>query len=346
MQPSQDSPTLSIVTPAWNEAQNLPVLYQRLCALLDPLAIAWEWIVVDDHSRDGTFEVVLSIARTDSRVHGLRFSRNSGSHIGITCGLHQARGACAVIMAADLQDPPETLPQLLDEWHTGAQVVWAVRAKREGEKASTIGFSRLYYWIMRQVVGMKEMPSTGADFFLMDRVVLDAFREFNETNTSILALITWMGFRQSFISYDKKARLHGTSGWNLEKKLKLVVDSITAFTYVPIRAITYFGFMFAMIGFAYAAFVLINAMNGTPPQGWTSLMIVVLVLGGFQMLMMGILGEYLWRALDEARRRPRYLIEASTQQYRNASVPVSTDQFVALNSTSDQIAAKSSAVNP
>lgn len=319
MQPSLDNPTISIVTPAWNEAENLPVLYGRLCTVLDPLGITWEWIVVDDHSRDKTFDTVLDIARTDPRVQGFRFSRNSGSHIGITCGLHQSRGGCAVIMAADLQDPPETLPQLLEEWHKGAQVVWAVRARREGEKATTIGFSRLYYWIMRQIVGMKEMPSTGADFFLMDRVVLDAFREFRETNTSILALITWMGFRQSFISYDKKARLHGKSGWSLEKKLKLVLDSVTAFTYVPIRAITYMGFIFAILGFGYAAFVFYNATNGTPPEGWTSLMIVVVILGGFQMLMMGILGEYLWRALDEARRRPRYLIEASTHQYRNIS---------------------------
>lgn len=319
MLPVSDNPVLSIVTPAWNEAENLPVLYARLRAILDPLQVEWEWIVVDDHSRDKTFETVLALARTDARVRGLRFSRNSGSHIAISCGLHQAAGSCAVIMAADLQDPPETLPQLLSEWRGGAQVVWAVRAKREGEKASTIGFSRAYYWIMRKIVGMKEMPSTGADFFLVDRVVLDAFREFNETNTSILALITWMGFRQSFISYDKQARLHGQSGWNLEKKFKLVVDSVTAFTYVPIRAMTYAGLLFAAIGFAYAAFVFYNAMNGHPPQGWASLMIVVVVLGGFQMLMMGILGEYLWRALDEARRRPRYLIEASTHQYRNSS---------------------------
>lgn len=319
MQPSRDNPLISIVTPAWNEADNLPVLYERLRAILDPLQVGWEWIVIDDHSRDKTFETVLGIARTDPRVHGLRFSRNSGSHIGITCGLHQARGSCAVIMAADLQDPPETLPQLLAEWQAGAQVVWAVRAKREGEKTTTIGFSRLYYWIMREIVGMKDMPSTGADFFLMDRVVLDAFREFSETNTSVLALITWMGFRQTFISYDKQARLHGKSGWNLEKKFKLVVDSVTAFTYVPIRAMTYAGFIFAALGFAYAAFVFYNALNGRPPEGWASLMIVVVLLGGFQMLMMGILGEYLWRALDEARRRPRYMVEASTDQYRNFS---------------------------
>lgn len=319
MQPGRSDPVISIVTPAWNEAENLPVLYERLLATLDPLLVEWEWIVVDDHSRDQTFEIILQIARVDPRVRGFRFSRNSGSHIGITCGLHQSRGSCAVIMAADLQDPPETLPELLNEWRKGMQVVWAVRAKREGETSSTIGFSRLYYWIMRRIVGMKEMPSTGADFFLMDRVVLDAFRDFNETNTSILALITWMGFRQSFISYTKKARLHGQSGWNLEKKFKLVVDSITAFTYVPIRAMTYAGFIAAALGFAYAGFVFYNALNGRPPEGWASLMIVVVVLGGIQMLMMGILGEYLWRALDEARRRPRYLVEASTDHYRNTS---------------------------
>ena len=303
---------LTIVTPAYNEAENLPVLHQRLRGVLDSIDVDWEWIVVDDHSADDTFTVIADIAGSDPRVHGIRFARNSGSHTAITCGLHHAKGDCAVVMAADLQDPPETLPALLAKWRAGGHVVWAVRARREGEKLSTIGFSRLYQFLMRRVVGIKEMPATGADFFLIDRRVVDALRQFNESNVNIMALLTWMGFRQATITYDKQARLHGRSGWNLEKKLKLVVDSFTSFSYLPIRLMSYLGFIVALVGFLYASVVIANALAGRPPQGWSSLVVVVLVVGGIQMLMMGVLGEYLWRGLDESRRRPRYLIEATT----------------------------------
>lgn len=304
---------LSVVTPAYNEARNLPVLYQRLTQVLASLSLDWEWIVVDDHSGDETLAVVEQIASQDSRVRGIRFARNFGSHIALTCGLHHARGDCAVVMAADLQDPPETLPALLEQWTSGAQVVWAVRSRREGEKISTIGFARLYHFLMRRVVGLRQLPATGADFFLLDRRVVDALRQFKEINVSIMALVTWMGFRQSSIAYDKKARLHGRSGWTLEKKLKLVADSVTSFTYLPIRLMSYVGFLVALAGFGYAGVVVLNALTGEPAQGWSSLMVVVLVIGGVQMLMMGVLGEYLWRALDESRQRPRYLIEATTR---------------------------------
>jgi len=304
---------LSVVTPAFNEAQNLPVLYERLSHVLGDLQVAWEWIVVDDHSSDGSFDTVASIAQRDSRVRAVRLARNSGSHTAITCGLHRASGDCAVVLAADLQDPPETLPALLDQWLAGAQIVWAVRAQREGETASTVGFARLYYLIMRRLVGIQDMPATGADFFLLDRRVLDAFRQFHESNVSILALLTWMGFRQVTITYDKQARLHGRSGWSLRKKLKLVVDSVTSFSFLPVRLMSLVGFAVAIVGFLYAGVVTVNALAGRPPQGWASLMVVVLVVGGIQMVMMGVLGEYLWRALAESRGRPRYIVERTTE---------------------------------
>lgn len=311
---------LSIITPAYNEAENLPLLYERLSNVLDSLTINWEWIVVDDHSVDKTFTAITNIAERDSRVHGIRFSRNFGSHTAMTCGLHYAKGDCAVIMAADLQDPPETLPELLAEWNEGAQVVWAVRKRRPGEKTSKVGFARLYYFLMRQIVGMKEMPATGADFFLIDRRVIESLHAFNENNVSLMALITWMGFRQAYITYDKHVRSHGRSGWSLEKKLKLVLDSLTSFSYLPIRLMSYIGFIVALLGFIFAGFVVVNAIFGHPIPGWSSLMVVVLVIGGMQMLMMGGLGEYLWRALDESRRRPRYIVEATTDISRNSEL--------------------------
>jgi dolichol-phosphate mannosyltransferase len=305
-------PLLSITTPAYNEAKNLPIFYDRLCATMATIDADWEWVVVDDHSSDDTFRVVSELARRDQRVRGLRFSRNFGAHTAIACGLGIVQGDCVAVLAADLQDPPETIAELLEHWSNGAPVVWAVRHERKGESVATKGLARIFYWLMRHVVGMKEMPATGADFFLLDRKVVDAFSQFSEANVSILALITWMGFRQVSITYDKEARIHGRSGWNLKKKLKLVVDSVTSFSYVPIRFMSYFGFLVAVVGFFFAGVVTFNALHGAPVQGWPSMMVVVLVLGGVQMLMMGVLGEYLWRALDEARRRPRYIIEAAT----------------------------------
>lgn len=311
-EPAGRRPLLSVVTPAYNESASLPLLHERISEVLGSMEVDWEWLVVDDHSSDGSFEVVAGLARRNPRVRAIRLARNFGSHAAITCGLHHAAGDCAVIMASDLQDPPETLPALLRQWQEGAQLVWAVRNRRPGESASTVGFSRLYYFLMRRLAGIREMPSTGADFFLMDRRVLDAFRQFGESHVSIMALITWMGFRQAAIYYDKQERVHGRSGWTLENKIKLLIDSVTSFTYLPIRFMSYLGFLVAALGFCYAIFVFVYALSGRPVQGWASLMVVVLLLGGVQMLMLGVLGEYLWRALDEARRRPRYLIEETT----------------------------------
>ncbi len=313
---------LTVISPAYNEADNLPVLYEQLCRVLGG-DLDWEWIIVDDHSPDRTFAVITDLARRDPRVRGFRFARNQGAHSAILCGLDQARGDCATVLASDLQDPPEVIPALLDKWRKGARVVWAVRRHRNGEKASTVGFSRLYYFMMRRVVGMREMPPTGADFFLVDRQVISALQQFGEKNTSLLALITWLGFTQATIEYDKQPRLHGHSGWNLEKKLKLGVDSVTSFTYLPIRFMSYIGFVVALLGFIYAGFVIVNALTGHPSEGWSSLMVVVLVVGGIQMLMMGILGEYLWRALDESRHRPRYIIERTTG---DAKPQINTDE--------------------
>lgn len=310
LEPRSRSGLFSVVTPAHNEAENLPTLFERLRRVLDPLGLDWEWVIVDDHSSDATFAVAADLAKRDTRVRCLRFSRNFGSHVAISCGLEHANGRCVAVMAADLQDPPETLPALLEQWRQGAQVVWAARERREGEEASTVAFSRLYYLLMRRVVGVPEMPATGADFFLIDRAIVEALRGFDERNASLFALITWMGFRQATIRYAKEPRLRGRSSWTLKKKLKLFADSITSFTYLPIRLMSYAGIVTALGGFAYAAFIFMHALAGRQVPGWSSLMVVVLVASGFQMLMMGVLGEYLWRALDESRRRPRYLIEA------------------------------------
>jgi polyisoprenyl-phosphate glycosyltransferase len=294
---------LSILTPAFNESVNLEQLYARLTQTMASVGGEWEWLVVDDHSRDDTFAVVQRLAVADRRVRGIRLARNSGSHVAITCGLHHVRGDAAVMMASDLQDPPETLGALLARWRDGAQVVWAVRRERPGE-ASHAGFAALYYWIMRNVVGMKEMPARGADFFLIDRQVIDAFRRLPERNTSVLALITWLGFRQDYIEYDKQPRVAGRSGWTLARKIKLVVDSVTGFSDAPIRMCSYAGL--ALLSGAF----LVAVVRLVWPFGVATLLLSAMVaLTGLQLLALGIVGEYVWRALDEARQRPAFFIE-------------------------------------
>jgi polyisoprenyl-phosphate glycosyltransferase len=303
---------ITIVTPAFNEEQNLPKLHARLKCISAEFEQTFEWIIVDDHSRDRTFQVASAIAAADPRVRVFRLARNSGSHNAVFCGLDQARGACMVLIAADLQDPPEVIPAMLAAWRAKAQVVWSVRATAPQTSVAGRLAARLYYYAMRNWAGLDSIAPTGADMMLLDRAVMDALLGFGERNLSIFALIAWMGFRQESISYEKQDRLHGTSGWTFSKKLKLAIDSITSFSFLPVRFFSALGVLFALLGFVYAAFTIGRSlMYSSPVEGWSSLMVAVLVIGGLQLLMLGVLGEYLWRTLDEVRARPRYLLEAS-----------------------------------
>jgi len=303
---------LSLVTPAYNERANLPVLYQRLCQVLDPADLDWEWIIVDDHSTDDTFRVVSELAERDERVRGLRLARNGGSHLALACGLRYALGDCAVVLAADLQDPPETIPDLLERWRLGARIVWAARAHRTDVRWTTRYSSRFYWAIMGRLPGMKDFPRAGADFFLVDRAVLDAFARFRETNTSVIHLIAWLGFRQDTVTYAKQPRLHGESGWNLARKVKTAIDPITAFSDLPIRAIWLAGLLSAMAGVVAAGRSAFRFLTGSEESPGATAVIAVLLLGfGLRLAALGALGEYLWRVLDEVRARPRDSIEAA-----------------------------------
>ena len=299
---------LSVITPAFNEASTLDLVYQRIVAAMAATAIDWEWLVVDDHSRDNTFAVVGELAARDARVAGLRLARNAGSHAAITCALRHASGDAAVLLAADLQDPPEVIPALLEQWRAGAQVVWGVRRLRAGETRRTIGFARLYYFIMRRYARV-DLPATGTDLFLVDRAVIDALGGFTERPSSIFALLTWLGFRQAFVEYDKAPRHSGRSGWTLRKKVALVIDSVAAFSEFPVRWCWYGGAaLLAASPFVAAA--------------WHPFAGLAVGLSGLHLVAIGIVGEYVWRALQEARRRPPYVIEASLG--RLARHPVSS----------------------
>lgn len=246
-----NAPLLSVVTPAFNESANLPILYRRLEKSLGQFRQGWEWIVVDDHSADDTYEVVERIARKDKRVKAVRFAKNSGSHLALACGLRLAKGKGAIGMAADLQDPPETLTRLIEKWKKGTPVVWAVRDKREGVDPLSLFLSRAYYFIVRYGLGLKQVPPSGADFFLLDRAVLEALSTARLKNASLLLLISSLPFRQDFIVCDKEPRIHGKSGWNLRKKLKLFFDSVTMFSKAPIYWLLGAGAVFGGISFGF-----------------------------------------------------------------------------------------------
>lgn len=306
-------PLISVILSSYNEERNIPLLYERLSSVASEMPeYDFEFIFVDDCSNDKTPDILAHLRKADHRVVIIRFARNCGSHAADSAGLHFCRGNVAIIMAADLQDPPEVIiPRTIEQWGKGYKVVWGVREKRKGESFITLFLSRVYYYLMNLLTDIKQ-PPTGADVFLLDRVVVDAFKQSPEKHSSNMMLIAWLGFSQTSITYVKEARHTGHSKWTISKKIKLSLDSLISFSYVPLKFMSLMGVISAFLGLLYGGVVLINAFRGNPIQGWSSLMIVILVLGGFQMSMMGMLGEYLWRTYDESRGRPRYVIEKNT----------------------------------
>ena len=316
---------LTVIVPVFNEVRNLPTLRERVEIVIKQICCEYEIIFIDDHSDDGSAELLRDWTREVDSIRYIRFARNCGSHAACSAGLDASTGDCAVILAADLQDPPETIPLLLEQWQTGSDVVWAAREHREGENAITKVFSRLYYFLMRKLA-FPEMPEQGADFLLIDRRVVDVYNTISEKNTSLFAMILWIGFRQSTVLYTKEARASGKSKWTISRKLKLMADSIASFSYLPIRLASYLGIMVSVSAFLFSIHVFENAYRGEPIEGYTSLMMVVLWAGGLQLLILGILGEYLWRAFDQTRGRPRYIVEE--QSVQRESLPKSVQRHI------------------
>jgi len=304
---------ISVVLPAYNEEGNLPILFKRLVTMAEQVKhYGFEFVFVDDCSTDGTPAILAQLKVQEPQVHIIRFARNCGSHAAVEAGLKFCRGDAAIVLATDLQDPPEVIPRLIEQWQKGFKTVWAVREKREGESFIKLTCSKLFYFLMNILTDVS-LPATGSDMFLIDRAVIEAFRDTPEKNSEIGMLIAWLGFSQTQIMYVKEARYSGHSKWTFSNLLKLFFDSLISFSYVPLRFMSIMGAVIALIGLFYGLGVLILSLRGiVTVEGWSSLMIVVLLLGGFQMAMMGMLGEYLWRTYDETRKRPKYVIEKNT----------------------------------
>ncbi len=308
---------ISIIFPTYNEEQNLETLAKRLdSALFSIQGYRFQFIFVDDGSTDQTPEILRRWQTRDPRVKVIRLARNFGSHAALAAGLSYCTGDCAIVLAADLQDPPEMIGQLLKAWENKAKIVWAVRTDRRGEKALTKFFSRMYYRLMNWLTTVK-MPPLGSDVFLADQIVLKAFRQVTEKHSSVFMTLAWLGFPQATITYVKEARPAGRSKWTLARKLTLTLDSFLAFSDIPIRYMSILGFLTALFGFMYAIYVFGSYLKGLPVQGWSSLIVAILVVGGIQMMMLGILGEYLWRTFDESRKRPRYIVEYTLEEQKS-----------------------------
>lgn len=313
---------LSIIIPVYNEEAVLPALIGRLRGFLVRLApLDVEIILVDDHSTDRSPELLKEICRSDARFRYARLAKNGGSHVAILAGLVQARGECAVFLAADLQDPPELILRMLDLWRAGHHIVWAVKDEREGVSKIDLFLSNLFYRLLN-LLGELNLPPRGSDFALLDRKAVEALLQSAGSNPSIAGEIARLGFSSAQISYTKEKRAAGDSKWTLKKKLTAFADAFVSFSYAPLRAMSYLGMLFSLLGFLYAlAVVAVRLTTRTPVQGWSSLIVVVLVLGGVQMMMLGVLGEYLWRTLEAARQRPTYFLEETSEDAATDSQP-------------------------
>ncbi len=314
--------TLSVVIPVYNEEPGIPELLLRLRDMKRQLSnITVEFILVDDHSTDGTLALLRKACREEPEFRYLRLARNCGSHVAILAGLENARGACMVYLAADLQDPPELIPQLVQRWREGNHIAWAVREKREGVSRMEKALSALFYFLVNRL-GHVALPPQGSDFALLDKRVVNALAESAGAHLSLGGEIARLGFQSTEIYYTKQPRHYGKSKWSLEHKLRAVADAFVAFSYTPLRGMLYLGTLCSLLGFLYAVFVIsMRLVAQEPIAGWTSLMVVVLVIGGIQMVMLGVLGEYLWRTLEAARRRPLYVLEDVSSTEKRASMP-------------------------
>ena len=300
--------TYSIVAPIYNELDNLPELYRRVKEVMDSMDKPWELILVDDGSSDGSTEAIRELAKKDDHVRPVIFARNFGHQIAITAGWDYARGDAVVVIDADLQDPPELIREMGEKWQEGYEVVFAIRAEREGESWFKLWTASLFYRIIYRITDVKIPLDTG-DFRLMDRKVVDVLKQMRERHRFPRGMSAWVGFKQVGIEYKRAARIAGETKYPFRKMFRLAINAVTSFSYFPLQVATFFGFISA--GIAILAIPVVAYMRITGSQaffGQASTLIAVLFLGGVQLISLGILGEYIGRLYDEAKGRPLYIV--------------------------------------
>jgi len=299
---------LSIIVPVYNEEGNLAELHTRLTSVLKSLNHSYEIIFVDDGSTDKSFEHIADLAKHDGKTKALSFSRNFGHMVALSAGLDAAAGEAAITLDADLQHPPELIPQLVSKWENGAEIVNTIRSETKGAgffKRITAGF---FYWLISKI-GRINLKANTADYRLLDQKVVATLKNVKERHRFLRGLIAWVGFKQEFLPYQADQRLSGKSKYSFHRMFSFAIDGITSFSAFPLRLATYLGLVIAFFSFLYILYALyIRFFTTQAIEGWTSVLVAVLFIGGVQLIFLGVIGEYLSRVFDEVKQRPLYII--------------------------------------
>jgi glycosyltransferase involved in cell wall biosynthesis len=306
------SPTFSIVAPIYNEVDNIDLLHQRVSAVMDGLGEPWELVLVNDGSTDGSSEKLNALYERDpEHVRVVHFARNFGHAIAVTAGMDHADGQAVVLIDADLQDPPEVIPELIAQWRAGYEVVYAVRAEREGETWFKQATASLFYRLLQRITNVGIPLDTG-DFRLMDRRVVRAINSMREQHRFVRGMVSWVGFDQTGVTYRRHKRHAGETKYTLSKMMRLAWDGVTSFSYFPLQLATYLGFfvgLLSALAILVVVYLRIFSRAGTVPlEGQATTLVMVLFLGSVQLISLGIIGEYLGRIYNEVKGRPLYIV--------------------------------------
>lgn len=304
-----ENPVLSIIVPIFNEESVIDELYRRLTPILDAMETGFEVIMVNDGSKDRSLELMVKLAERDSRYKIINFSRNFGHQVAITAGMDYASGDAVVIIDADLQDPPEVIPKLVTKWREGFDIVYAVREKRHGETAFKKWTAAMFYRTLRKITNV-EIPVDTGDFRLMSRRAVEKLKTLRERHRFVRGMVSWIGFPQTGVTFVRQERFAGETKYPLKKMLKFAFDGITSFSFLPLQMATYLGFTVSGVSFLGILFViLLKVLTNQTIQGWSSMMAIMLFLGGVQLITIGIIGEYIGRIYDEVKQRPLYIVQ-------------------------------------
>ncbi len=315
-----EKPVFSIIVPVYNEASCLHELYRRMVEVMERTGKPWELVLVNDGSVDESPNIIRELARTDPRVRPVMFARNFGHQIAVTAGLDYSRGDAVVIIDADLQDPPEVILDLIEKWQEGYEVVYAVRAEREGESFFKKFTASLFYRLIARITDV-DIPMDAGDFRLMDRKVVNVLNTMREHHRFLRGMSAWVGFRQTGVLYRRAPRFAGETKYPLRKMLRLALTAITGFSYFPLQLATYLGFFAAGLAIlAIPVVIVLRAIQAQAFFGQATTLIAVLFLGGVQLICLGILGEYIGRIYDEAKNRPLYIVSESPEDFEKKSL--------------------------